>query len=62
MTREATPRRDEARCSSRSPGAAAANPHAAAPRARTARELIHADRANRPIADPYTATWSPGEE
>ena len=32
---------------------AAANPHAAAPQARTARELITPTEANRPIADPY---------
>ncbi len=32
---------------------AAANPHAAAPQARTARELITPSEANRPIADPY---------
>jgi acetyl-CoA C-acetyltransferase len=32
---------------------AAANPHAAAPRARTARELSTPSEANRPIADPY---------
>ena len=32
---------------------AAANPHAAAPQARTARELVTPTEANRPIADPY---------
>jgi acetyl-CoA C-acetyltransferase len=32
---------------------AAANPHAAVPQARTARELITPTEANRPIADPY---------
>jgi acetyl-CoA C-acetyltransferase len=32
---------------------AAGNPHAAAPRARTARELSTPSEANRPIADPY---------
>ena len=32
---------------------AAGNPHAAAPRARTARELVTPTEANRPIADPY---------
>jgi acetyl-CoA C-acetyltransferase len=33
---------------------AAANPHAAAPIARTAEELVTPTEANRPIADPYT--------
>jgi acetyl-CoA C-acetyltransferase len=32
---------------------AAGNPHAAAPQARTARELVTPTEANRPIADPY---------